>query len=136
MGGTGAVLLARRQGEAAEARVRRRIAPLVAGEHVALVLALVAGWLLMRAMGLDVGQRRWLDAKLGLVAFLVLPLESMHAWVSHGWIARGLRETPAPPLGRVLARGIAMDDIVRTLTAVLLGAGVPLLVWLSVKKPF
>jgi hypothetical protein len=29
-----------------------------------------------------------------------------------------------------------MDDIVRTLTAVLLGAGVPLLVWLSVKKPF
>jgi hypothetical protein len=136
MGGTGAVLLARRHGEAAQARVRRRIAPLVAGEHVALVLGLGSGWLLMQALGLDVGQRRWLDVKLGLVAFLVLPLEAMHAWVSHGWIARGLRATPAPPLGRVLERGIAMDDIVRTLTAVLLGAGVPLLVWLSVKKPF
>jgi hypothetical protein len=60
----------------------------------------------------------------------------MHAWVNHGWIARGLRETAAPPFSRDLERGIGMDDMVRTLSALLLGAAVPFLVWLSVKEPF
>ena len=136
LGGTAAILAARRRGAADEARARRRIAPLVAGEHVGLALALVSGWLLMRALDLHVGQRRWLDVKVGLVLFLVVPLEAMHAWVSHGWIARGLRETPAPPFARRLERGVAMDDILRTLSALLLGAALPLLVWLSVKEPF
>ena len=109
---------------------------MIAAEHVALAAALLSGWLLMDALGLAVGQRRWLDVKLGLVAFLVLPLEGMHAWVTHGWIARGLRQTPAPPFARVLERGIGMDDMVRTLSALLLGIAVPLLVWLSVAEPF
>ena len=136
LAGTAAVVAARRRGAVPEARTRLRLQPLLAAEHVALVVALLAGWVLMPALGLGVGQRRWLDVKLGLVAFLVVPLEAMHAWVSHGWIARGLRETPAPPFSRQLERGIAMDDMVRTLSALLLGAAVPLLVWLSVKEPF
>jgi hypothetical protein len=131
-----AVVAARRRGAAHEARTRRRLSPVVAVEHGALALALVSGWLLLEALGLGVGQRRWLDLKLGLVAFLVVPLEAMHAWVSHGWIARGLRETPAPPFSRTLERGLAMDDIVRTLSAVLLAVALPLLVWLSVAHPF
>ena len=90
----------------------------------------------MVVLDLGVGQRRWLDLKLGVVAFLVVPLEAMHAWVNHGWIARGLRETAAPPFSRDLERGIGMDDMVRTLSALLLGAAVPFLVWLSVKEPF
>jgi hypothetical protein len=88
----------------------------------------------MQALGLRLGQREWLDLKLGLVAFLVLPLEGMHAWVNHTWIARGVREPPA--FARDLERGVAMDDMLRTLSAVLLGVGVPLLVWLSVRRPF
>ncbi|HVR70496.1 MAG TPA: hypothetical protein VMT87_06585 [Vicinamibacteria bacterium] len=105
-------------------------------EHAALAVALVSGVLLMDALGLALGQHRWLDLKLALVAFLVVPLEAMHAWVSHGWIARGLRETSAPPFSRDLERGIGMDDMVRTLSALLLGIALPLLVWLSWREPF
>ena len=129
------VLGARRRGAASEAHARRRLEPVLAAEHAALAAALASGWLLMHRLGFDLGQQRWLDVKLGLVAFLVLPLEAMHVWVTHGWIRRGLRESAAPPFTRRLERGIAMDDMVRTLSAVLLGAAVPLLVWLSVRKP-
>lgn len=134
--GTAALLGARRRGARIELETRRRLAPVVALEHVALAAAFVSGAWLMAALDLDLGQRRWLDVKLGLVAFLVLPLEGMHAWVTHGWIARGLRETPAPPFSRTLERGIGMDDMVRALSALLLGVAVPLLVWLSLAEPF
>ena len=60
----------------------------------------------------------------------------MHAWVCHVWIARGLRQTAAPPFSKDLARGIGMDDMIRALAAPLLGVAVPLIVWLSAKKPF
>jgi hypothetical protein len=105
-------------------------------EHLALAAALGSGLLLMDVLDYRLGQRRWLDLKLGLVAFLVVPLEGMHAWVNHTWIARGLRATPAPPLSRELERGMAMDDMLRTLSVVLLGVALPLLAWLSLRKPF
>jgi hypothetical protein len=137
LAGLAAIVRARRRGRREdELNTRRRLLPVVAVEHAALAAALVSGALLMQALGLGVGQRRWLDLKLGVVAFVVLPLEAMHAWVSHGWIARGLKETAAPPFSRDLERGIGMDDMVRTLSALLLGGAVPLLVWLSVKEPF
>ena len=134
--GTATVIAARRRSTESEMRARRRIAPLVATEHAAFAVALLSGWLLLDALGLGLGQRRWLDLKLGLVVFLMVPLEAMHAWVTHGWIARGLRETSVPPFSRTLERGVGMDDMVRTLSALLLGAAVPLVVWLSVRKPF
>jgi hypothetical protein len=112
---------------------RQRLQAAVLAEHLALAVALGSGLLLMQALGLHLGQLRWLDLKLGLVVFLVVPLEGMHAWVNHTWIARGLRE---PASARDLERGIAMDDMLRTLSAVLLGIGLPLLVWLSVRRPF
>lgn len=109
---------------------------MVALEHVALAAALASGVVLMGVRGMAVGQHAWLDLKLGLILFLLVPLEGMHAWVNHGWIERGLRETAAPPFSRDLERGIGMDDMVRTLSAVLLSLAVPLLVWLSVRRPF
>ena len=127
---------ARRGGAPRELAARRRLAPVVALEHLALAAALGSGGWWMAALGLDLGQHRWLDVKLGLVAFLVLPLEGMHAWVAHGWIARGLRETRTPPFSRTLERGIGMDDMVRALSALLLGIAVPLLAWLSLAEPF
>jgi hypothetical protein len=60
----------------------------------------------------------------------------MHAWIAHVWIARGLRQTPAPPLSKDLVRGIGMDDMLRALAAPLLLASVPLLAWLSLRKPW
>lgn len=131
------VLHARRSGRPEdELRARRHVRGLVTLEHAALAAALGSGLILLDVLGLALGRYRWLDLKLGLVAFLLLPLEGMHAWVNHVWIARGLRQTTAPPFSRDLARGIGMDDMVRTLSAVLLGAAVPLLVWLSVREPF
>lgn len=121
---------------ARELSTRRRMGPLLVVEHVALALALVAGLALLEERGWGPGRARWLGLKLGLTLFLVVPLEAMHAWVCHGWIARGLKETAAPPFSKDLARGIGMDDMIRALAAPLLGVGIPLIVWLSVKHPF
>jgi hypothetical protein len=133
-----AVLLRARAGgdPQRELSARRRIRPLLAAEHAGLALALLAGVALLEARGWGPGRARWLGLKLGLTVFLVLPLEAMHAWVCHVWIARGLRQTAAPPFSRDLARGIGMDDMIRALAVPLLGVGVPLIVWLSVTRPF
>lgn len=132
-----ALLRARASGDPArELATRRRVRPLLAVEHLALALALLAGLALLQERGWGAGRARWLGLKLGLTLFLVVPLEAMHAWVCHGWIARGLKETAAPPFAKDLVRGIGMDDMIRALAVPLLGAGIPLIVWLSVKHPF
>ena len=109
---------------------------MLALEHVAIMVALLAGGGLMIGRHWSLGHARWLDLKLGLVAFLLIPLEAMHAYVNHVWIERGLRQAGGGSLSRDLDRGLALDEMVRTLAVVLLGVAVPLLVWLSVRKPF
>jgi hypothetical protein len=132
-----ALLRARAGGDPGrELSARRRVWPLLAVEHAGLALALIAGLALLETRGWGPGRARWLGLKLGLTLFLVVPLEAMHAWVCHVWIARGLRHTVAPPFSKDLARGIGMDDMIRALAAPLLGIGVPLIVWLSLRKPF
>jgi len=136
----GSLLLSWRAARAGETpaalAVRRRAQPWLVLEHVSLALALGSGLALMRRLGWTLGHARWFGVKLGLVAFLVLPLESMHAYVCHVWIARGLDQTREPPFAKDLVRGIGMEEMVRTLELLLLGAGVPLLVWLSLARPF
>jgi hypothetical protein len=131
------LLRARRGGDPGrELAARRRVQRLLVVEHAGLALALLAGLALLHARGWGPGRARWLGLKLGLTVFLVLPLEAMHAWVCHVWIERGLRQTPAPPFSKDLARGIGMDDMIRALAAPLLGVAIPLIVWLSVSRPF
>ncbi len=119
-----------------ELAVRRRLQPRLVAEHVAFVALLVTGALLMQAHGWSITRARWLTFKLGLVVFLVVPFEAMHAFICHGWIATGLRRSQAPALARELERGIGVEEMLRTLAIPLLGVGVPLLVWLSVQRPF
>lgn len=132
------LLRARRQGLAAEIAERRRSSGVLAVEHAALAAAIAAGLALMSLHGWRLGYPRWLSIKVGLVAFLIVPLEGMHAWVNHVWLARALHEPAAPgaPLPRALDRGLGMDDMVRTLAALLLGLAVPFIVWLSTARPF
>lgn len=99
-------------------------------------MALASGFALMHEKGFRVGYPLWLSLKLGLTVFLVLPLEAMHAYVGHVWIARGLRQTASPPFSKDLARGVGIDDMIRTLALLLLGVAIPLMVWLSLAKPF
>jgi hypothetical protein len=70
------------------------------------------------------------------VAFLVVPLEAFHAYVCHSWLARGLRLTPAASVSRDLERAVGMDDMIRVIGGLLLGLGLPLILWLSLAKPF
>ena len=128
--------LARRGGPEAEIRARRRLRPALVGEHAALALAVLSGAALLRFHGWGLGHARWLALKLGLVAFLVVPLEAFHAYVCHVWLARGLRQTQAPPFSRDLDRAVGMDDMVRAIAVPLLGLGLPLVLWLSMAKPF
>ena len=131
------LLQARRSGQLeVELLTRRALSRWLAVEHLALLAALLAGAALLGLRGWGVGHARWLDAKLVLCAFLIVPLEGMHAWVSHLWIGRGLRQTREPPFSKDLARGIGMDDMLRAIAAPLLALALPALVWLSVRKPF
>jgi hypothetical protein len=115
---------------------RRRLDPALIAEHAALVVLLVSGFALLEHHGWGLGHARWLALKVGLVVFLVVPLEAIHAVACHRWIARGLRQTKAPPFSKDLERGIGMDDMVRVLAVPLLGLGLPLILWLSIAQPF
>ena len=97
---------------------------------------MLGGFLLLQHRHWGLGHARWLAVKIGLTVFLLVPLEAMHAWIAHVWIARGLGQTPAPPLAKDLVRGIGMDDMLRALAAPLLLVALPLLVWLSLRKPW
>ena len=129
-------MLRRRREGAGELVLHRRLQPLLAFEHAVLLLALLSGWVLMWLHGWGLGQARWLAVKLGLVVFLVVPLEAMHAYVCHVWVARGLRQTEAPPFSKDLARGVGMQEMVTALAIPLLGVAAPLLLWLSLRRPF
>ena len=132
----GALLAARGGDEARRLAARRQVLPVVLVEHAAFVIALAAGVGLLVQRHWGLGHARWLAVKIGLTVFLLVPLEAMHAWIAHGWIARGLRQTDAPPLSKDLVRGIGMDDMLRALAAPLLAASLPLLTWLSLRKPW
>jgi hypothetical protein len=124
-------------GEATASLALARKRQLVLGlEHVCLLLLLGSGAALMWQRGWGLGQARWLGVKLGLVVFLLVPLEGIHAYVGHVWIRRGLRQTATLPYSKDLRRGLGMDEMIRTLSLLLLGLAVPLMIWLSVVKPF
>jgi hypothetical protein len=127
----------RRSGdEARELDARRRAQPLITLEHAALLAAFVSGFVLMYTQGIGVGRWRWLDLKLGLVATLLVPLEALHAYIAYVWIARGLRETSSPPFSKDLVRGIGMQEMLVALAIPLLAIALPLLGWLSLRRPF
>jgi len=137
VGGQVAAALARASRDPArELSLRRRLTPVVGLEHASFLVLLASGGLLMMHRGWRPDHARWLALKLGLVVFLVLPLEAMHAYVAHVWIARGLRQTPVPPFSKDLARGLGIEEMLCTLAVPLLGLGLPLLLWLSLAKPF
>ena len=130
------MLSARRRGEEAELVARRRHHRLLAVEAAAFVAVLLTGLAAMRLHGWGVGYPGWLALKLGLVAFLLAPLEAIHAWAAWRFLSRGLAGTPAPPFSRELERGVSMQGMVWALALPLLGVAVPLVVWLSLARPF
>jgi hypothetical protein len=136
LGGQVAAARARGGDPDRELALRRRLSTVLGAEHVALVVVVASGALLMSRHGWHLGHPRWLTLKLGVVAFLLAPLEAMHAFIVHVWIARGLRRTGAPPFAKDLARGIGVEEMLRTLAIPLWGLGLPLVVWLSVARPF
>jgi hypothetical protein len=103
---------------------------------LALGLVVVSGLLAMDRLGWSPAWPRWFGVKLGLVLFLVIPLEAFQAWIGLAWLAPGLAETPQPPFSRRLERALSMQDMLWALAALLLGAGVPALAWLSWTRPF
>jgi hypothetical protein len=125
----------RRGGPARELDARRALRPVVLAEHVCLCVALASGLAVLGMRGWGPGRARWLGLKLGLVAFLLVPLEAMHVYIWHGWVGPGLRQTAAPPFAKELERGIGMEDMLRALGIPLLGLAIPLLVYLSLVKP-
>ena len=90
----------------------------------------------MSLHGWRIGYPRWLSAKLGLVAFLLVPLEGFRVYLSLAWLAPGLRQTQAPPFSQDLARAVSMDDMLQALALPLLLLGVPFVLWLSWWRPF
>jgi uncharacterized membrane protein len=123
--------LNRRASAEAATNARHRLLRLSAAQHVLFALVLATGAALLAAASPAELHARWLHLKVGLTLFLLLPLEAFHAYVSHVWIARALRDGSE----RLLERGVGLDDMVRSLAIPLLGAAVPLLFWLSLRHP-
>jgi hypothetical protein len=90
----------------------------------------------MYGHGWRLGYPRWLSAKLGLVLFLLVPLEAFRVYIGVAWLAPGLRATAAPPFSKELARGLSMDQMLGALALPLLLLGLPLVLWLSWARPF
>lgn len=122
---------ARRLGPQAELLARRRFHSLRYLEAVAFALGLGVGLALMNLHGWRLGYPRWLSAKLGLVAFLLVPLEGFRVYLSLVWLGPGLRQTEAPPFAQDLARAISMDDMLQALAVPLLLLALPTVLWLS-----
>jgi hypothetical protein len=114
----------------------RRAPSLLHIRLVALGVAVVTGTLAMDRLGWSPAWPRWFGVKLGLVLFLIVPLEAFQAWVGLAWLGPGLEETKEPPFSRRLQRALSMQDMLFALSALLLGIAVPGLVWLSFKRPF
>jgi hypothetical protein len=103
---------------------------------LALGVAVVTGLVAMDRLGWSPAWPRFFGVKLGLVLFLVIPLEAFQAWVGLAWLLPGLEETREPPFSRRLERALSMQDMLWALAALLLGAGVPGIAWLSLTRPF
>ena len=130
------LLRARRGAPATYLDVLRSAPAFLQVRLVALGVAVVSGLLAMERLGWSPAWPRWFGVKLGLVLFLVIPLEAFQAWVGLAWLGPGLEETKAPPFSRRLERALSMQDMLWALSALLLGASVPGIVWLSRSRPF
>lgn len=111
----------------ADAR-RRTLLGVTRVQHAAFAVLLLSGALLYLRASPVLAHERLLHLKLGLGAFLLLPLEAFHAYVCAAWIGPGLR---ASGRARDRERGLGLDDMVRSLEIPLFGLAVPLLFWLS-----
>lgn len=107
----------------------------MAFEHASLALAILSGFALMSVHGWRLAHPRWLAVKVGLVVFLLVPLEGFHAFVCHVWMPAARRERGALQARR-LERGVGMEEMIRTLGIPLLGAALTIILWLSFRKPF
>jgi hypothetical protein len=133
-----AVLVARARhlGAEAELAARRRLQHLRYLEATAFALGLALGLALMNRHGWRLGYPRWLSAKLGLVTFLLVPLEAFRVYLSLAWLGPGLAQTTRPPFSQDLARAVSMDQMLQALAVPLLLLGLPVVLWLSWSRPF
>jgi hypothetical protein len=130
------VLRAGRRGESAELAARRRGQRIVALSAGACFLALASGYALMRLQGWSLAYPRWLALKIGLVLFLFLPLEGFLAYVGAFWSAPGLARSEAPPFSQELSRAASMQQMLWAIAVPLVGLALPLVLWLSLARPF
>jgi hypothetical protein len=126
-------LRARRRGEDAELAARRRWHPLIAIQSVSFALILLTGYASMHAHAWTLAYPRWLALKIGIVAFLFVPLEGFLTYVAAFWIRPGLA-AGAP--SRQLERGASMQGMVWAIALPLSVLALPLVVWLSLARPF
>ncbi len=115
------LLRGRRREPAAYLVVLRGAQGLLQVRLVALGIAVVSGLMAMDRLGWSPAWPRWFGVKLGLVLFLVIPLEAFQAWVGLAWFGPGLEETEAPPFSRRLERALSMQDMLWALSGLLLG---------------
>ena len=127
---------ARRAGDGVELAARRRFHFLIGLRAGAFAVGVGSGWALLHLHGWSLAYPRWLALKVGLVAFLFVPMEAFLAYVGAFWIGPGLRASAGPPVAKELVRGASMQDMVGAIAVPLAGLGLPLVVWLSLAHPF
>lgn len=109
---------------------------MIALSALSFAVTLSSGYALMRLHGWTLAYPRWLALKIGLVLFLFLPLEAFLTYVGVCWVAPGLRRTLRPPFAQELTRAASMQQMVWAIAVPLLGLALPLVIWLSLARPF
>jgi hypothetical protein len=127
---------ARRSAAGPDLGLLKRAEPLRHVEVLAFAAALAAGFWLMSHHGYRLGYPRWLSAKLGLVAFLLTPLQAFRAYIQVAWLGPGLRGSTPGSVSRELERALSMEEMLQALGAPLLLLGLPAILWLSYARPF
>jgi hypothetical protein len=102
-------------------------------QSVSFAVVVLTGFVSMRSFGWTLAYPRWLALKIGIVAFLFVPLEAFLAYVGAFWIRPGL--SAAPP-SRWLERGASMQGMLWAIAVPLAALALPLVLWLSLARPF
>ena len=111
--------------------------PLRVVEAASFAAALGAGLLLMQALGYRLGYPRWLSAKLGLVAFLLVPLGGFRVYLSAAWLGPGLRASSRSVIfARTSSGRCRWRRCCRPLPCPCSCSGCPAILWLSLARPF
>ena len=112
--------------------VRRHFLTVVILEHVSFVVLVPTGLVLAGMVGLPLWSG-WSGYKVGIALGIFVPLEIYDGWLSHWHLPRRLAERDRRP--EAYATAVRQHDAFLVWGGVIVGVGIPVVLWLVMLKP-